>query len=95
MAHFGTVMPVLFIYTTPEGAAKIRNSCRMGAPGGAYFDPASAGVYTQWMGSITARVDNDVLLPRVFLIKIHTFCLGIYKAINLSDLLLINYYITF
>ncbi|KAK2179369.1 hypothetical protein NP493_494g02030 [Ridgeia piscesae] len=59
MAHFGTVMPVLFIYTTPEGAAKIRNSCRMGAPGGAYFDPASADETQKRITVILKSVSSD------------------------------------
>ena len=43
IANFGPQMPLLFIYTSPEGAAKIRTVCRMDSPDGPMFDPTSAG----------------------------------------------------
>ena len=49
IAHFGPQMPLLFIYTSPEGAAKIRMACRMDSPDGPMFDPTSAGTGSCWI----------------------------------------------
>ncbi len=43
LAHLGCEIPVLFMYTTPAYAGKIRNLLKMHSDKGPYFDPGSTG----------------------------------------------------
>ena len=43
IAHLGDEIPVLFIYTTPGCAQRIRSQLKMKADQGYYFDPGSKG----------------------------------------------------
>ena len=43
IAHLGDEIPVLFIYTTPGCAARIRSQLKMKSDKGPYFDPGSKG----------------------------------------------------
>lgn len=45
LIHFGKAMPVLFFYTTPSAAARIRELLGMQDPKGPYYDPAGKSIY--------------------------------------------------
>jgi sentrin-specific protease 7 len=43
LIHFGRGMPVLFLYTVPTAAARVRAALNMESKLGPYYDPTSPG----------------------------------------------------
>lgn len=44
LIHFGRGMPVLFLYTMPPAAARVRAALSMESKLGPYYDPTSTGI---------------------------------------------------
>jgi sentrin-specific protease 7 len=44
LIHFGRGMPVLFLYTVPTAAARVRAALSMESKLGPYYDPTSPGI---------------------------------------------------
>lgn len=44
LIHFGRGMPVLFLYTVPTAAARVRAALSMESKQGPYYDPTSPGI---------------------------------------------------